>query len=135
GTSLLISDVLGGLLGFAAPAAATTYGGGARAAIPDAPAFQPQDLGRFTRADWPTVGGDYEQDRYSRLGQIDTRNVSRLRPAWHVHLDGSGTGTKFRGEATPIVYGGVMYIVTGNDDVFALDATTGERLWTHFAHA
>src|SRR5439155_9407848 len=55
--------------------------------------------------------------------------------AWHVHLDGSGTGTKFRGEATPLVFGGVMYVVTGNDDVFALDATTGERLWSHLAHA
>jgi PQQ-dependent dehydrogenase (methanol/ethanol family) len=99
-----------------------------------APAFDPTRLARFAAVNWPTVGGDYEQDRYSRLGQINVGNVSRLKVAWHVQLDGSATGPKYRGEATPIVFGGVMYIVTGNDDVFALDATTGARIWTHLSH-
>lgn len=117
----------------AAPALATPNGRSSGDAIARAPAFQPTELARFAGADWPTVGGDYEQDRYSRLNQIKTTNVAKLKPAWHVHLDGSATGTKYRGEATPIVYGGVMYIVTGNDDVFALDASTGKRLWTHLS--
>ncbi len=128
--SLLISVVLGAALACAAHAIAKTDG--VRAAA--APAFRPAELARFSAENWPTVGGDYEQDRYSRLGQIDKHNVSRLRVAWHVHLDGSATGSKYRGEATPVVYSGVMYVVTGNDDVFALDATTGKRLWSRFSN-
>jgi alcohol dehydrogenase (cytochrome c) len=54
-----------------------------------------------------------------------------LKVAWQVHLDGSGAGKKYSAEGTPLVYNGVMYIITGNDDVFALDAATGARIWTH----
>jgi alcohol dehydrogenase (cytochrome c) len=96
-----------------------------------APAFAPADLGVYAGADWPTIGGDYQGDRYSTLNQITASNVAGLKEAWHIHLDGSGTGTQYRGEATPLVYKGVMYMVTGNDDVFAIDAATGERIWTY----
>src|ERR1700758_3810662 len=34
-------------------------------------------------------------------------------------------------EGTPIVAGGIMYIATGNDDVYALDAATGALIWEH----
>jgi len=43
---------------------------------------------------------------------------------------GSGRGFKYHFEADPIVIDGVMYLASGNDDVFALDATTGRKLWT-----
>jgi hypothetical protein len=42
---------------------------------------------------------------------------------------GSGFGGKYSFEGTPLVKDGVMYIVTGNDDVFALNAKTGDFLW------
>ena len=130
--SLLLSVTA---LAFVAPALATPNGNaGSARSILGAPPFQPADLAHFSADNWPTVGGDYEQDRYSQLRQIAKGNVSRLKAAWHVHLDGSGTGTRYRGEATPIVYGGVMYVVTGNDDVFALDGATGQRLWTHLSN-
>src|SRR5262249_46373017 len=35
----------------------------------------------------------------------------------------------YRFEADPLVIDGVMYIPTGNDDIFALDARTGKKLW------
>ena len=44
-------------------------------------------------------------------------------------LKRSGFGTKYSAEATPLVKDGIMYMVTGNDDVFALNAKTGEILW------
>ena len=47
-----------------------------------------------------------------------------------VHL-GSGLGAKYSLEGTPIVKDGVMYLATGNDDVFALDAKTGALIWEH----
>src|SRR5439155_3010292 len=84
-------------------------------------------------ADWATNGGNYGQTRYSSLKEITTRNVRRLAPSWHIHLNGSGTASKYRGEGTPLVYGGVMYTVTGAGDVFAIDASTGTILWQYSA--
>src|SRR5262249_43797472 len=74
------------------------------------------------------------QTRYSSLTQVTRRNVGRLQLAWHIHLNGSGTASKYRGEATPLVYKGVMYMVTGADDVFAIDAATGAILWQYSAN-
>ena len=70
-------------------------------------------------------------ERYSSLNQITTGNVGTLKQAWSTHLDGSGMAGKYSAEATPLVYNGTMFIVTGNDDIFALDATTGAHLWTY----
>jgi len=44
-------------------------------------------------------------------------------------LKRSGFGTKYSSEATPLVKDGVIYVVTGNDDVFPLNAKTGDILW------
>ena len=37
----------------------------------------------------------------------------------------SGFGPGFSQQATPVVKDGVMYITTGQQDIFALDAKTG----------
>jgi PQQ-dependent dehydrogenase (methanol/ethanol family) len=128
----ILAVVVGAFLVLAAPVFAASQGTAKTAIAPIvlAPAFQPADLGVYAGADWPTIGGDYQGDRYSTLNQITTANVSSLKEAWHIHL-GSGTGTQYRGEATPLVYKGVMYMVTGNDDVFALDAATGAQIWSY----
>src|SRR5437870_4531481 len=79
--------------------------------------------------DWVTNGGNLTNQRYSTLKQIDTSNVKQLKGAWMTRLKGSGFGGKYSFEATPLVKDGIMYVVTGNDDVFALNAKTGEILW------
>src|SRR5580704_486371 len=83
--------------------------------------------------DWVTNGGNMTNERYSTLKQIDTSNVKQLKGAWMTRLKGSGFGGKYSFEATPLVKDGVMYIVTGNDDVFALNAKTGEFLWERWS--
>ncbi len=40
----------------------------------------------------------------------------------------------YSGEAQPLVYDGVVYIVTGADDVFAVDVDRGRLLWTYEAN-
>jgi alcohol dehydrogenase (cytochrome c) len=65
------------------------------------------------------------------LTQINRDNVANLKGVWRARLDGSGVDTKYSGEAQPLVYDGVLYIVTGADDVFAIDIETGERLWRY----
>jgi quinohemoprotein ethanol dehydrogenase len=79
--------------------------------------------------DWVTNGGNMTNQRYSTLTQINTGNLKQLKGAWMTRLNGSGIGGKYSAEATPLVKDGIMYVVTGNDDVFALDARTGQILW------
>jgi len=83
--------------------------------------------------DWVTNGGNLTNQRYSTLKQIDTNNVKQLKGAWMTRLKGSGFGGKYSGEATPLVKDGIMYMVTGNDDVFALNAKTGEIQWERWS--
>ena len=78
--------------------------------------------------DWITFGGAINNQRYSSLNQINTSNVSQLKGVWVTRL-GSGRGSKYRFEADPLVVNGTMYIPTGNDDIFALDAKTGRKIW------
>ena len=83
--------------------------------------------------DWVTNGGNLTNQRYSTLKQIDTANVKQLKGAWMTRLKGSGLGGKYSLEASPLVKDGIMYVVTGNDDVFALDAKTGAILWEYWS--
>jgi alcohol dehydrogenase (cytochrome c) len=68
--------------------------------------------------------------RFSPLEQIDPSNVGRLKAIWRTHL-GSALGPQFSGEAQPLVHAGIIYIVTGASDVFALDVRTGAVRWKH----
>ena len=99
-----------------------------------APVIRPttQDLKSATSGgkDWLTYGGALNDQRYSTLNQINTANVQTLQGAWLTRL-GSGNGSKYRFEADPIVIDGLMYIPTGNDDIFALDAKSGRKLWVY----
>lgn len=90
----------------------------------------PPNLLALPGAEWLTNGGNTYNERYSTLGQITTANVKRLTGVWMTHLH-SGIGPQYSLEATPLVQNGVMYVTTGNDDIFALDARTGARRWTY----
>jgi len=98
-----------------------------------APAFAGRDLAAFPTTGWLTNGGDSFNRRYSPLTQINRDNVARLKSVWRTHLNGSGMGVRYSGEAQPIVHEGVAYIVTGADDVFALSLESGAILWTYTA--
>ena len=82
-------------------------------------------------SDWSTNGGATSNQRYSTLDEIDTSNVARLKGVWRTHLNGSGVAAKYSGESQPIVQDGVIYVTTGNDDVYAVSVETGKLLWEH----
>jgi quinohemoprotein ethanol dehydrogenase len=84
-------------------------------------------------AEWPVVGGNLGNGRYSSLDQINTSNVSGLKAAWMVHLgSGLSTGTPpYTLEVSPVVQNGVMYVSSGADDIYALDAKTGAEIWEY----
>jgi alcohol dehydrogenase (cytochrome c) len=75
-------------------------------------------------AAWLTYSGDYAGQRFSPLDEIDTKNVSSLRPSWVYQAKEPG-----QVEATPLVADGVMYVTEGRGPVVALDVRTGRPLW------
>src|ERR1700733_391805 len=76
--------------------------------------------------DWAYHGHDQSNTRYQNIDQINPSNVSQLKLAWS--FTGS-TAYPVSPEMTPIVVGGVMYITGLNNDVYALNPTTGKQIW------
>jgi len=76
------------------------------------------------KSDWTVYHGSLSGNRYSPLEQINTGNVAKLAPAWMFDLPDPLL------ETTPVVMDAVMY-VTGWNELFALDATTGRQLWSY----
>ena len=70
----------------------------------------------------------YSNSRYHAADQINTRNVSKLRPAYIFQ-----TAVMESMETAPIVNNGVMYITTSYNHVYAIDAATGKEFW-HYKH-
>lgn len=103
-------------------------------AIRPAPAFSGEQLKSHPRGGWITNGGNVYNQRYSPLEQINRENVHELKAVWRARLDGSGAGPQHSGEAQPIVFDGVVYIVTADNDVFALSVESGKRLWKYEAN-
>ena len=77
---------------------------------------------------WLLPNGSYEQTRYHPASQINTGNVSKLRPAFVFQ-----TGMLESMETAPLVVDGVMFLTTSYNHVYAINAKTGEQYW-HFKH-
>ncbi len=71
------------------------------------------------------VGGQWSQDHYSTLSQINRENVNKLKVAWMYDTHEAGSGM----EINPLVVGSVIYAYTASQKVIALDAVTGKLLW------
>ncbi len=65
--------------------------------------------------------------RHSPLGQINTDNVSELRPAWIFQPGEVRQGL----HGTQLVIDGHMYLATNPSTVWRLNAATGEREWVY----
>ena len=76
--------------------------------------------------DWLGYRRTYDVQAFSPLREINRRTVERLRPVWAYTVRDNS-----RWVATPIVANGLMYIAEGSGRVLALDAVTGELVWTH----
>jgi quinoprotein glucose dehydrogenase len=82
--------------------------------------------------EWPTYGGDLGNTRYSPLDQINGTNFNKLEVAWRFKTDHQGPRPEYQYESTPLMVRGVLYTTAGSRRaVIALDAVTGELLWTH----
>jgi len=107
-------------------ASAATTGSDAAAA----PGFAASELLAAPITDWLTSGGNLYNQRYSPLTEINRDTIAGVKAEWQVHL-GSGLGPQHSGQGEPLVHEGVIYHVTGQNDVFALSVDTGEILWKY----
>jgi PQQ-dependent dehydrogenase (methanol/ethanol family) len=78
--------------------------------------------------DWVMPTGDYANQRYSKLNQINAANVGKLQVAWTF-----STGVLRGHEGAPLVIGDVMYVHGPfPNPVYALDlAHDGKILWKY----
>ncbi len=75
---------------------------------------------------WIQYGGNYRNFRHSPLKNLTPESAKKLAVAWAFP-----TGTTGQFEASPVVYGGVMYVTSSYNRLFALDATSGKLLWRY----
>jgi len=82
--------------------------------------------------EWKTYGGDLGNTHYSPLDQINAANFNSLQIAWRFKTDNLGPQPEFNLESTPLVANSVLYSTAGTRRaVVAVDAGTGELIWTH----
>ena len=84
---------------------------------------------------WTHYGGDPGALRHAPTGQVNARNVGRLRPAWTYRISGLPPGESAPAnptlQATPINIDDRLYFCTASNLVIALDADSGEEIWRY----
>jgi quinoprotein glucose dehydrogenase len=89
-------------------------------------------------SDWGYYGGDMFGQRFSRLSEINRKNVTHLTVAWTYRTGENGVGfaraNKLSFEATPILAFGLLYLETPTNILIALDPETGVQRWRFDPH-
>ena len=111
---------------------------GNQAAPVPSPAFTASESVASSAENWLGWNGNVYNQRYSSLTDINVANVKRLKQAWARNLTLPGLKAKVGAlgvfaEQQPIVYKGTMYMPDSSGNVWAMDATSGERIWVHRA--
>jgi len=80
---------------------------------------------------WSVYKADAESSGYSVLNQINTQNIVQLEVAWtHKFNDAPQGSNGASSESNPIIIDGVMYTLSARHRVYALNASTGEQIWS-----
>ena len=106
---------------------ASTAGGGAREV------GQPPPEWAANSGSWPSHNYDLSNTRATTEAEIQSSNVSRLRPKWRFRFQGASTFGAY--SSTPIVVDGTVYLQDLNSNVYALDRATGRLKWRRMFNA
>jgi alcohol dehydrogenase (cytochrome c) len=100
------------------------------------PAFTGDQLDATPGDDWIDAFGSDYGNRYSSLNTINTSNAAGLHTVWHLSLAplGGSCVTSCSQSASGIEYKGILYYPAYNDNVYAIDAKTGNVLWQYTAN-
>jgi len=81
---------------------------------------------------WLTYYGNYAAWSYSALNQVNHDNVRELVPVWSFAAGFPSNPSLRPGlEAAPLVVDGVLYLVGMQNNVYAVNAATGKRIWNY----
>ncbi len=87
---------------------------------------------------WSVYGADLAGTRFSTATDIGAANVGQLQPAWTIRTGALNDRRTWQErasfEATPILFGGTLYLATQFDQVLALDPATGAERWRFDPH-
>jgi quinoprotein glucose dehydrogenase len=85
-----------------------------------------------SNGEWTHYTADVRGSKYSPLDQINAANFNKLEVAWRFKTDNLGPRPEYKLEGTPLMIKGVLYTTAGTRRaVIALDAKTGELLWSY----
>jgi alcohol dehydrogenase (cytochrome c) len=87
-----------------------------------------------TSENWVLFGNTANENRYSPLTQITPNNASQLGRAFTFDLNKVVPGIKKGQQSYPVVVNGTIYMTSADDQVFAVNGTSGDLLW-HYAPA
>src|SRR5690606_15646428 len=95
-----------------------------RSIRPDAP-----DCCAPTADNSPKVSGNYGNQNYSSLAQINRGNIRRLGGAWHLGIE-NGDDSPFQ-QSHVVAVDGVLYAESTQGSVLAVDGATGQIKWRY----
>lgn len=80
---------------------------------------------------WAAYKGDETSSSYTPLNEIDASNVSGLKNAWTFQMNDLGPGEEpVLSQSNPIIVDGIMYLNSGKQTVYAIDAASGKKIWS-----
>jgi quinohemoprotein ethanol dehydrogenase len=114
------------VLGFVACASNSGGGSTAASASPAKPAAVA--VSAAAEGEWAEHGLDSNEQRYSRLKQVNVDTVKNLGVAWTATFTETSSW-----QGTPIVVNGTMYVTTPWSNLYAYNAKDGTLLWKYAA--
>jgi len=90
-------------------------------------------IGCNTRQDinWPVYLGDYKSSQFVEATEINAQNVPNLEVAWTFNGGAADPNNRSQIQCNPLVVDGVLYGSTASLKFFALNAATGELIWSY----
>ncbi len=82
-----------------------------------------------TDVGWGGFGNTPDENRHSPLTQIGTGNVAQLGRLFTVDFRQIDASVRRGEQSYPVESNGTLYLTTNDDNVWALDATTGKVKW------
>ena len=80
---------------------------------------------------WLSWGRTLDQNRHSPLRQITKANIDRLGRVFNIDFRAIDVGILRGQQAYPLIVNGRIYVTTADNNVFALDGTTGRVIWRY----
>jgi len=80
---------------------------------------------------WKTYNGGKESLKYSSLTQINTTNVDQLQLAWAYNTGDADSEHHSQIQCNPIIVDGVLFGVSPQMKLFAIDAASGIQKWVY----